>query len=1370
MRRSAAVMLLSAFVPALLVVPTLGRSAADPHPVTPELATIALTGVDASAWAAEQATPAPADPDVTHTGSAHPSVFTAQLRTAPYSLVGVTWDSEQPVPAVASDLDITVRTRSGGEWQPWVELHTDSGDGPAEGEGVVPVEGSEGQGRPARVGSSPYFAGPSDGVQVRVDALTGVTPVGLRVDLVNPGESEADSRLVASVPSAAQAAAGAPSVISRGQWGADESLRNAGPTYEPTVKVAFVHHTATSNSYTKGQAAAAVRSIYAYDTNSLGWSDIAYNVIVDKFGQVFEGRYGGLDRTVRSGATGGFNAKSWAVSALGNYVDSAPTSAMLDSIEDILAWKLGISHLDPRGKATLTAANGAGTTAKYRDGTKVAFDVISGHRDAGSTACPGAKLYAKLGEIRSGVVARMGAQLYATSASPKLVAKGETTPIRVRATAMTAQDWRLEVKKQGTANVVRTYQGSASAGGPIDVSWNLKDSSGDKVAKGIYTLTLQSWNGSEAAVPYGVNVGLFGDGNVYERPANGIFRLQGRGYGHGHGMSQFGAEGAARKGLTRDQILSFYYPGTKKVTAPPNTKMRVQLTAGVRRNSSVTDVRLRSVAGLTVSDGGSKTVLPPKLNGKTVTTWRTKLSGAGNLGLFGRAGKSYIKLPGWGGRTGPFRFTNANGAPTTGRVTLVRPSGQEVVYRGTIEVRRNGAHNDLNAISVVLLDDYVKSVVSAEMPGGWTTTAYEAQSVAARSYAMFKRAAAEAGGFAWHICDSTSCQVYNGYTGETSPESKAATATAGQYLTYAGAPIFAEFSSANGGWSSDGGKPYLIAQEDPYDGVVKGSANWGHAWTKSVSAATIQARYPALGSLQRIVVTDRVGEGAWGGRVVSVRLEGSKGNVNVSGTALRSALGLKSEWFRGEQVPPAPPPVTVPTDPPAPSDATPSKVRGVTIQARDRAAAVSWEAPKDPGTKKISGYRLKVSPGGRVLSLPAAARSATIDRLVNGRDYTVTVQAKSKIGTSKAVSSTVKPTSAFGYQVDVAPKTVFSGVVTAKSGQKVRVLGVGGLPATGVAAVTLRVTATSERAKSAWLKTFKAGDPAPSVAQQTVPPGGTSTNLLLVKPGDGAVRLEVSRTVDVSVDVLGYQTRKGAVGRRLVAVTPTWLASGPVSGSVPLTVQAAGAAGVVRGVPEVLVQATVSAGPTSTTVRVSPDGSILRAVPVATVPAGETVTVPVMARLAPNGSFRVLANGIGAYVSLDLHGYYVKDDGVSGSGRVRAVTPTRVYTSQGIDLQDVKPLGKSTLTIPVLGRGGVPATGVSAVILNVIAVDGARSGSLVVFPAGAPRPSTRALSFDGRTTVRTTVIVKVGAAGSVQVFLPSSDAHVLVDVAGYVTR
>ena len=204
------------------------------------------------------------------------------------------------------------------------------GDGPAEGEGAVPVEGAEGVGTPARVGTSPYFAGPSDGIQVRVDTVTGALPVGLRVDLVDPGSSDADTHLVASAP---LAGAGR-----RGQAVRDQPRPSGAPTSRcatapPPTSPASGSRSCTTRPrrtrYTKDQAAAAVRSIYAYDTNSLGWSDIAYNVLVDKYGQVFEGRAGGLDKAVRSGATGGFNAESWSVSALGNYETEAPSSTLV---------------------------------------------------------------------------------------------------------------------------------------------------------------------------------------------------------------------------------------------------------------------------------------------------------------------------------------------------------------------------------------------------------------------------------------------------------------------------------------------------------------------------------------------------------------------------------------------------------------------------------------------------------------------------------------------------------------------------------------------------------------------------------------------------------------------------------------------------------------------------------------------------------------------------------------------------------------------------------------------------------------------------------------------------------------------------------
>ncbi len=1364
MRRPAALLALSLAVPALVVVvPTIGGSSSAPHPVTPTLTTVALAGVDDQAWAAETSAPAPADANIVRVPGERPQVFTAPVSTADFSLVGVTWDQQQSVPVEASDLSIMVRTHSSGTWQPWATLSTDSGDGPAEGEGVVPVEGADGAGRPARVGSSPYFSGPSDGIQVRVDVLAGSLPAGLRADLVDPGVSDADNRLVAAPLSAASAAAGAPDIITRAQWGADESLRNAGPTYEPKIKVAFVHHTASSSSYTKSQAAAAVRAMYAYDVNSLGWSDIAYNVLVDKFGQVFEGRYGGLQRAVRSGATGGFNGESWAVSAIGNYVGTDVTTALQNSIEKVLAWKLGLEHMDPRGTAKLTAQYGAGTTARYSDGTKVTFDVISGHRDAGSTACPGTKLYALLPSIRAGVEARMGAGLVKTKAGPLVVARGESTPIRVRGTALTAQSWRLEVVAEGTSNVIRSYSGTAAKDELIDVSWDLKDSSGSKVPEGVYTVTLQSWNDTAAAVPYAVNVGLFADPDVFDRPSDGVFRLEGLGYGHGHGLSQFGAEGAARKGLTSSQIVNFYYPGTKQASAPDGQKIRVRISAGVRASTAGPDVKVRPVAGLQVSEGDRTLVLPQSVGGKRIKAWRALLKN-GTLGLYGWTGSAYEAVSGWTGRDGPFRFTNAPTAPTTARVTLIRPGGTEVVYRGAIEARRNGAHTDLNAVSIVLLDDYVKSVVSAEMPGGWSTAAYEAQAIAARSYAMFKRTAAVAAGSAWHICDTTQCQAYNGYSGETSPESKAGTTTAGIYLTYAGAPIFAEFSSANGGWTSDGGKPYLVAKQDPYDGVLTGTANWGHAWTKDVTAAAIQSAYPAIGKISRIVVTGRVGQGDWGGRVTSVRLEGSTGKVTVSGTSLRSALGLKSEWFRAEQVAPPAPKVVIPKG--SPTAGVPTTVRSLDTARGDRIATVSWKAPSSSGSAAISGYRLKISPGDRVITVPATTRSVTVDRLMNRHTYTVAVRAKNARGHSRSAKTEVTPTSPFGYQRALPATLLWKGALATGGERDIDVLGVAGVPTSHVLGVTLRVTAKDPAGSTGWLKVSPTGSTV-SGAQQTVSGERSTTNLIFARPGaGGSVTVKASTAADVRVQVVGYQTRKGGVGQRLKPTDPVRAASGQVPGG-DKRVSLVGDGGVRAGTPAVLLHATVKARATSTKVRLSPDGSSRAAVPVVTVPAGEKRTVLVVAPLAADGSVHILASGSGPRVLLDVYGRFVVDSGTAAKGRVRLIEPARIYDSADVKVGMLS--AGATVTIPALGQGGVPATGVSAVVLTVIAATPQASGMLAVYPAGIPRPAARALAYDATVTARSTVVAKVGANGAVQVYAPKGATEIRVDVAGYVT-
>jgi len=170
----------------------------------------------------------------------------------------------------------------------------------------------------------------------------------------------------------AEAAVEASPIVTRRQWGADESLREGRPDYA-AVKMAFIHHTASGNTYTAAEASAVMRAIYAYHTRGLGWSDIGYNFLVDRFGSIHEGRYGGMKRGVVGAQVLGFNTGSTGISVTGNFAGDAPPTAALASLEKLLAWKLRIHGPDPRGAARLTCD----ASDKYARGARVTLPVIA---------------------------------------------------------------------------------------------------------------------------------------------------------------------------------------------------------------------------------------------------------------------------------------------------------------------------------------------------------------------------------------------------------------------------------------------------------------------------------------------------------------------------------------------------------------------------------------------------------------------------------------------------------------------------------------------------------------------------------------------------------------------------------------------------------------------------------------------------------------------------------------------------------------------------------------------------------------------------------------------------------------------------------
>ena len=177
-----------------------------------------------------------------------------------------------------------------------------------------------------------------------------------------------------------------PVIYSRAQWGADERKRDARSLHYFEVHAGFVHHTVNANDYTREQVPGILRSIYAYHTESRGWSDVGYNFLVDRFGRIWEGRFGGVDRPVVGAHTLGYNDDAFAMSAIGNFELVRPPQVMIEAYAALFAWKLSL--------------HGVTATSTKQYVTKRNFQAINGHRDAASTACPGKYLYAMIPEIR----------------------------------------------------------------------------------------------------------------------------------------------------------------------------------------------------------------------------------------------------------------------------------------------------------------------------------------------------------------------------------------------------------------------------------------------------------------------------------------------------------------------------------------------------------------------------------------------------------------------------------------------------------------------------------------------------------------------------------------------------------------------------------------------------------------------------------------------------------------------------------------------------------------------------------------------------------------------------------------------------------
>lgn len=376
-------------------------SAASPRPLAPA---VAVAGVATVPQEGENLVPAEEAPAGVVLGE--------PVVDRPFTVAAAVWD------AAADDAveRVEIRVRQDGAWGPWQVL-----DRP-----VLPEDAA-----PARTGTDPFVAFGADGAQLRVTTVDGAAPAGLELSLIDPGTAATDETVASAHPAvtAEQAAETAglprgvkssavvggaepaeghtvatasdarakilPDVITRAQWGADESWAEDSPQFDQ-VRALTIHHTAGTNDYSRAQAVEQMRGIYAYYTKTLGWGDFPYHLITDRFGNIYEGRRGALDSNPLGTHAGGFNRGTMGVSTMGNYDVLAPSEEVVDAMARATAYYLYRDGIDARGRVTLTS----GGSTKYAAGTPVTVDTIFPHRATSATACPGQHLMARFDDLR----------------------------------------------------------------------------------------------------------------------------------------------------------------------------------------------------------------------------------------------------------------------------------------------------------------------------------------------------------------------------------------------------------------------------------------------------------------------------------------------------------------------------------------------------------------------------------------------------------------------------------------------------------------------------------------------------------------------------------------------------------------------------------------------------------------------------------------------------------------------------------------------------------------------------------------------------------------------------------------------------------
>lgn len=475
----------------------------------------------------------------------------------------------------------------------------------------------------------------------------------------------------------------------------------------------------------------------------------------------------------------------------------------------------------------------------------------------------------------------------------------------------------------------------------------------------------------------------------------------------------------------------------------------------------------------------------------------------------------------------------------------------------------------------------------------------------------------------------------------------------------------------------------------------------------------------------------------------------------------------------------------------APAATVPGAPTGVAAVPGEGAVTLTWTAPTSDGGQPVNGY--VVTPYLGATAQPAqtfntTATSQTVSGLAENT-YTFKVAAVNSVGTGTQSAASPAVTPALGSRfTPLPPARVLDtregngappGKVAAGGTVDLQVTGRGGVPASGVSAVVLNVTVTEPTALS-FLTAWPAGEVRPVASNLNFSAGQTVPNLVVVKVGAGGkVSLyNYAGSTHVIADVSGWYGASGATqGSRYHPVAPSRLLDtrtglGAVLAKLlpqtALDLQVTGRGGVpATGVSAVAVNVTVTEPAAGGFLTTWPTGGVLPLASSLNFAPAQTVANLAVVKVGADGRISIYNGGGGVHVIADVAGWFGPEGETTGA-RYHPLAPARVLDTRSGNGAPIAPLaGGTTMSLQVTGRGGVPATGVSAVILNVIAVDPAGGGYLTVWPNGETLPLASSLNFAAGQTVPNLVVAKVGAGGKVNIYNGGGTAHLVADVAGW---